>query len=159
MTTHQTAPRMMNLTLACAAGLFLMIGTTTHVLSAEEAGDKGHTAAGKVDGCEKMCEEMKAEKAKLIADRNAQDSQLNAEIAAINNAPDDKKVSLIATVITHMVAQRIAMDARKDKMEEDMMKHMMAHMDQGKEPATKCSMMKGIDKKNGEGHEDHENHK
>ena len=42
-------------------------------------------------------------------------------------------MGLMAAVITHMVEQRIAMDARKAKMEEEMMKHMMQHMQMGKE--------------------------
>ena len=106
-----------------------------------------------------MCEEMKAEKAKLAAEQSVQDAELNAMIAAMNSAPDDRKVGQMANVITKMVAQRMAMDARKAKMEEDMMKHMMAHVSQGPKSAAKCSMMKDMDKKSGEGHEGHENHK
>jgi len=58
--------------------------------------------------------------------------------------PLGAKMSLMAAVITHMVEQRIAMDARKAKMEEKMMKHMMEHMQMGKESISQCPMMKGM---------------
>jgi hypothetical protein len=53
-------------------------------------------------------------------------------------------MGLMAGVLTHMVEQRIAMDARKAQMEEAMMKHMMQHMRMGKESMSQCPMMKSM---------------
>ena len=89
------------------------------------------------------CEKMKEEKAKMKADMTAQDAELTAHAAKMNSAPADKKVDEMAALVTHMLEQRIAMDARKAKMEEEMMNHMMKHMEMGKESMAKCPMMKG----------------
>jgi phosphoketolase len=70
--------------------------------------------------------------------------QLTEHVAKMSSAPEGKKMSLMAALITHMVEQRIAMDARKAKMEEGMMKHMMQHMQMGKDSISQCPMMKGM---------------
>ena len=64
----------------------------------------------------------------------------------------------MAAVVTHMVEQRIAMDARKAKMEEEMMKHMMQHMQLGKESMAKCPMMKGMKGMGGKSADAHKGH-
>ncbi len=70
------------------------------------------------------CHSMPAQKQKMLDDMKAQDAGLTEELAKMNSAPDDKKVGLMAAVVTHIVEQRIAMDARKAKIEEMMMLHM-----------------------------------
>jgi hypothetical protein len=105
------------------------------------------------------CQEMKEQKQKMKEDMKAQDAQLTEQVAKMNSAPEDKKMSLMAAVITHMVEQRAAMNARKAKMEEEMMKHMMEHMQMGKESMSQCPMMKGIkgmDDKSGDAHKKHQ---
>jgi len=77
------------------------------------------------------CQEMMKEKQKMKEDMKAHDAELTEHVAKMNSAPEDKKMDLMATVITHMVDQRIAMDARKAMMEEEMMQHMMQHMADG----------------------------
>ena len=94
-----------------------------------------------------QCQAMKEEKQKMTEDMKAQDAQLTQQLAEMNGAPDDKKVGLMAAVITRMVEQRIAMDARMAKMEEEMMRHMMQHMAMGKDSTMQCPMMKGMDDK------------
>jgi hypothetical protein len=74
----------------------------------------------------------------------AQDAQLTEQLVEMNRAPKDKKVGLMATALTGMVQQRIAMDARKAQMEDAMMKHMMQHMQMGKESMSQCPMMKSM---------------
>ena len=91
------------------------------------------------------CQQMKEQKQSMQADMKAQDAQLTEQLSKMNGAPDDQKMGLMAAVVTHMVEQRIAMDARKAKMEEEMMKHMMQHMQMGKESMSQCPMMKGMD--------------
>lgn len=90
------------------------------------------------------CQAMKEQKQKMKEDMKAQDAQLTEQLAQMNRAPEDKKMDLMAALITHMVEQRITMDARKAKMDEEMMKHMMQHMQMGKESMSQCPMMKGI---------------
>lgn len=91
------------------------------------------------------CQEMKEQKRKMKEDMMAQDAQLTKQLAEMNRAPEDKRIGLMASVLTNMAEQRIAMDARKAKMEEEMMKHMMQHMQMGKESMSKCPMMTGME--------------
>ncbi len=70
------------------------------------------------------CQAMQAHKQKMLDDMKAQDDELTGLLAKMNSAPDDKKVGLMAAVVTRMVEQRIAMDERKAKMEGMMMRHM-----------------------------------
>jgi hypothetical protein len=90
------------------------------------------------------CQEMMEQKQKMKEDVKAQDAQLTEQLAEMNRAPKDKKMGLMAAALTHMVEQRIAMDARKAKMEDEMMQHMMQHMQMGKESMSQCPMMKGM---------------
>ena len=90
------------------------------------------------------CQKMKQEKQQMMADMKAQDDQLMEQIAEMNRAPHDKKIGLMADVLTHMAEQRIAMDARKAKMDEEMMQHMMQHMQMGKDSMSQCPMMKDM---------------
>jgi hypothetical protein len=95
------------------------------------------------------CQAMKEQKEKMMADMKAQDAELTEQLTKMNSAPEDKKMGLMAAVITHMVEQRITMDARKAKMEEEMMQHMQM----GKESMAQCPMMKGMkgmDEKSGD---------
>ena len=104
------------------------------------------------------CEKMKEEKEKMKADMKAQNAELTERVAKMNSASPDKKLELMAALITRTLEQRIAMDARKAKMEEEMMKHMMKHMEMGKESMAQCPMMKGMkgmDEKSADVHKEH----
>lgn len=101
------------------------------------------------------CEEMKKEKQKMQADMKAQDAALAAAVATMNNALQEKKVDLLAGVVTTLVEQRSAMNVKKAEMEERMMKHMMAHMEMGKESMSKCPMMKDMDDQSDAAHAEH----
>ena len=48
----------------------------------------------------------------------------NEQLAEMNRAPEGQKTDQMAAILTHLVEQRIAMDARKAAMEEAMMEHM-----------------------------------
>ncbi len=102
------------------------------------------------------CQEMKEQKQKMMAEMKAQDAELTVQVAKMNSAPEDKKLGLIAAVVTHMVEQRTVMNARMEKMQEEMMKHMMQHMQMGKESMSQCPMMKGMDEKSGDAHKEHQ---
>ena len=90
------------------------------------------------------CQEMKKRKQAMMDGIKAQDAQLAEQLASMNRAPEDQKLGLMAAVLTHLVEQRIAMDARKAQMEEAMMQHMMQHMPMGKESMSQCPMMTGM---------------
>ena len=90
------------------------------------------------------CQTMKEQKKKMMADMKAQDAEVAAQVAKMNSAPENKKLDMMAAVVTQMVEQRTAMNARKAKMDEEMMKHMMQHMQMGKESMSQCPMMKGM---------------
>ena len=90
------------------------------------------------------CQEMKEQKQKMMEEMKTQDTELTEQVARMNSAPDDKKLGLLAAVVTRMVEQRTAMNARMAKMQEEMMKHMMAHMEMGKESMLQCPMMKEV---------------
>ena len=104
------------------------------------------------------CQEMKTKKEQMMAEMKAQDAELTARVARMNNAPENEKPALMAAIVTTMLEQRIARDAHKAKMEEEMMKHMMQHMQMGKESMAQCPMMKGMgdmDAKSDSTHEEH----
>ena len=90
------------------------------------------------------CKDMQMKKQKMMADMQAQNTELNTQIAAMNSAPEGKKTELLAAVVTRMGDQRMTRDAGAAKMEAEMMKHMMEHMQMGKESMAKCPMMKDM---------------
>ena len=90
------------------------------------------------------CKDMQMKKQKMMADMQAQNIELNSQIAAMNSAPDGKKMELLSAVVTRMGDQRMTRDAGAAKMEAEMMKHMMEHMQMGKESMAKCPMMKDM---------------
>ena len=138
-----------------ALALALAIGSPVQAQSAEPAEGKSMTEAKMME----RCQEMKKQKQKMEEDMKAQDAELTEQLAKMNSAPEDKKMSLMAAVLTHMVEQRITMDARKAKMEEEMMQHMMQHMQMGKESMSQCPMMKGMkdmDEKSADTHKEHQ---
>ena len=123
-----------------ALALALAIWSPVQARSAEPAEGK-MVMDGKMM---ERCQEMKEQKQKMKDDMKVQDAQLTEQLTEMNSAPEDKKLGLLAAVFTHMVAQRITLDARKAKMEEEMMQHMMQHMQMGKESMSQCPMMKGM---------------
>ena len=138
-----------------ALALALAIWSPLQAQSAEPAEGKMMTEAKMME----QCQEMKEHKQKMKEDMKAQDSELTNQITKMNRAPKDKKINLMAAVITRMAEQRIAMDAKKAKMEEEMMQHMMQHMQLGKESMAQCPMMKDMkdmDEKSGDAHKEHQ---
>jgi hypothetical protein len=138
-----------------ALALALAIWSPVQARSAEPADGKMMMEGKMMTETNMMqrCQAMKEQKQKMKEDMKAQDAQLTEQLTKMNRAPEDKKVGLMAAVLTQMVEQRIAMDARKAKMEDEMMQHMMQHMQMGKESMSQCPMMKGMkgmDEKSGD---------
>jgi len=92
-------------------------------------------------GC---CQDMKAQKDTMWKDIKAQDAALTDQVAKMNSAAKDKKVDLMAAVITRMMEQRIANDTRNERMQENVMMHMMLHMQMGQELMPLHPTMMGI---------------
>ena len=92
----------------------------------------------------KSCQEMMEKKEKMMAEMKVRNDDLTAEIATMNSAPNDKKLDLLAAVVTHMDQHRTSMNEKKDKMHEEMMGHMMEHMQMGQGTMSHCPMMKGM---------------
>ena len=138
-----------------ALALALSMGSPVRAQAADpNVKDGAMMMDGKMMEC---CQQMKAQQDKMMAEMKAQDDALTTQNAAMNSAPDDKKVSLMASVVTLMVEQRIARDAQMEKMHGEMMKHMMSHMQMGKDCMTKCPMMKdtkGMDEMPGDVNKD-----
>ena len=140
--TNQTSTKLI-MRSSVALALVLAIWSPAQAQSSEPEEGKSLTKAAMME----RCQEMKRQKQNMKEDIEAQDAQLTQQLAEMNRAPEDKKMGLMAAVLTRMVEQRIAMDARRAKMEEEMMKHMMQHMQMGKESMSQCPMMKDMDEK------------
>lgn len=138
-----------------ALSLALAIWSPVHAQSPEPAEGKGMMKAKMME----RCQQMMAHKKTLAADVKAQDAQLTQQLAEMNRAPENRKMGLMAAVLTRMVEQRITMDARKAAMEEEMMQHMMEHMQMGQESMAACPMMQGMKGKDdnpADAHKEHE---
>ena len=123
-----------------ALGLTLSLYSPTPARAAEPVASMTPTPATMAERCEKM----KEQKQQMRADMKAHDAKITKQLAEMNSAPASKKVDLMAALLTHMVEQRIAMDARKATMEDEMMQHMMKHMQMGKDGMAQCPMMQGM---------------
>lgn len=121
-----------------ALALALAIWSPNQVRAAEPAAEK-MVMDGKMA---ERCQEMIKQKQKIKEEMKARDAELTEQLAKMNRAPEDEKVSLMAAVITQFIEQRISMDAKREKMQEEMMHHMRMHMMHiGKEPMLQCPMM------------------
>jgi hypothetical protein len=142
----------------CSSFVLAVAMTVAVAIWSPVQAQKVEPAAGemKMDGkVMEGCEAMQARKKAMMEDMKAQDAELAEQTAAMNSAPQDKKVDLMAAVITKMVEQRIAMDARMAKMQEEMMPHMMRHMQMDKESMAQCPMMKDMSEESAGTHEGH----
>jgi hypothetical protein len=81
---------------------------------------------------------------KMMEDVKDLDAELAEQIAKMNAAPVDKKMSLMAAVITHLAEQRIALDARMANTQDETMRHVMQHMQMGKDSMSQCPMMRSM---------------
>lgn len=126
-----------------ALGLIVAIGSPLQARAAEPMAGMTMTA----NEMKEQCKPMHEQKRQMREDMKAQDARLTDQLGEMNRAPDDKKLGLLAALVTNTVEQRIAMDARKAGMEDAMMKHMMQHMKMGAESVSQCPMMKGMEAK------------
>ena len=78
--------------------------------------------------------------AAMMAEMKAQDAELTGQITEMNRAPADKKLDLMAAVLTQMAAQRRTAYLRMENMRGEMMQLRQMR----KEPMSPDSMMKGM---------------
>jgi hypothetical protein len=124
-----------------AWALALVIWSPVQAQAAEPAKGKMMMEGKMMEGCE----EMKGQRDQMMAEMKAQNADLTAQVAKMNSAPDNKKLGLMAAVVTRMAEQRTAMNARMETMHSGMMGHMMQHMEMGKKDSmAQCPMMKGM---------------
>ena len=71
------------------------------------------------------CVDMKAKCQKMWDDLKTEDAALTKRVTEMNSASADKKMTLIAALITRMAEQRTDTNIRTAKMQDDMMQHMM----------------------------------
>lgn len=107
-------------------------------------------ASDTVDGVEMTpaemaacCTDVKEQRKKLTDEVKGQDTRLTEQVAEMNRASGDKKLDLLAGVVTLIAEQRVALDGRHATTRDAMMKHMMQHMHSGKGSMADCPMMKG----------------
>jgi len=137
-----------------ALALALAIWSPVQAQSAAPTEGKKMMAGKMMEGCQ----EMKQAKQKMMEEMKAQDAELTKLVAAMNSAPEARKLGLTANVITRMVEQQSAMHTKHEAMQAKMMQHMMGHMEMGKESMAQCPMMKGMkgmDEKSGDAHKAH----
>jgi hypothetical protein len=115
-----------SLAFALAVALFY----PAHVRSAEPADGK-MMMGGKMMSETNMIarsQAMQEQRAKMMADLKAQDDQLAGQIYEMNHAAADKKLDLMAAIVTRMAEQRTDMNARMETMHKAMVKNIQ--MDQ-----------------------------
>ena len=111
--------------------------------SSIQAADTASGAAMTTGSMAEQCKSLQAHKQQMLAETKAQDAALSEQVAQMNSAADDKKLGLLAALVTRMAEQRIARNAHMATMSDDMMKHMVKHMQAGKESMQECPMMSG----------------
>lgn len=164
MNNHKNIYRVIHSSLAFA--LALTIWSPIQARSAEPAKEKMKMEGKKMMGSKtksgtemtQHCQSMKDQMEKIMADTKTQDEELTSQISAMNNAPEDKKLDMMAAVVTLMAEQQVAMQSRKAKIEKMMVPHMMQHMQMGEESMAQCPMMKGMkgmDEKSIDAHKEH----
>lgn len=156
----------MNTNLVIRSGLTLALALATWLPSAANAADKpmkpmkgGNHQMTTGTNMMQRCQAMMEQKQKMMAAMKVQDAELAAQVAKMNNAPESKKVELMAALVTRMVEQRTARHARMEGMQAGMMQHMMQHMQMGQESMAECPMMagmKGRDDKAADPHKEHQ---
>lgn len=118
----------------------LVLWLPVQVWSEEPAKEANTMQAAGMENCKAMMEK----KREMMTDMKAQDAEFTEQVAQMNSAPEEKKLELIAALITKMVEQQAKMNARRAQMQDEMMQHMTEHMQMGKGPMAQCPMMKGM---------------
>ena len=115
------------------SGILLAMAFGSPLQAQPGLGAKGKMMDGKM-----MESQMTERRQKMMADVKAQDETLKDLVAKMNSAPDDKKLALMASVVTLLVEQRLAMNERRSSMMDETFNHMMWHTRIGMENILHC---------------------
>jgi hypothetical protein len=97
-----------------------------------------------MDGQKREAHQMMTQRHEtMMAEMNAQNTELAAQVATMNSAPAAKKMDLLAAIVTRMVEQRTVMNTRMGMMQGEMMGPMSA-MPLGASSSMQPPMMKGM---------------
>lgn len=94
-------------------------------------------------GTPACCHEMINQRQKMRDAFKAQDTDINDQVTKMNSAPEDKKVVLMANIITLMVEQRTVRDERRAEIEKRMMAHTQCHLNMSDDMSIKCHKFYG----------------
>jgi hypothetical protein len=105
---------------------------------------------------------MMAKRQKMMSEMDATGARLEGLVAQMNSAEGARKMDVMASAITELVAQQTRMRHDMMSMSPEMMKHMMAHMKSGtmdgmQKSMSMCPMMQDADAAKG-GEQDHADH-
>jgi len=120
-----------------ALALTMAAGSTAQAQSSPPTQKKDMMGGAMMQTGISMSEQRRA----MMAGLKVQDAQLAEQISAMNGAPTDKKVDLMAAIVTQMAAQRTAMNVRMETMHETMVKN--TQMEQENRPFD--PVMQGMD--------------
>ena len=76
-------------------------------------------------------DQMMAEHAKMIADLKAKDAEIATLVTQLNSASADKKVNLLADIVTRLSAQQATLHSGMDSMHQMMGKRGLSMMGKG----------------------------
>ena len=88
-----------------------------------------------------MQQAMRQRHQALMAEMKTQDDELTALVTKMNKATKDKKVDLLASIVTRMVEQRATMNQRMMKMQDEMMMPTAAGNEKKSMPMMRDGMM------------------
>jgi len=88
----------------------------------------------------KQRQEMIALREKMLAEAKAEDATLSKLVAELNRVPENKKVDLMATILTKLVAQHHQMLGEWETMHARMMQFRKERMSTGAASMSKSSM-------------------
>jgi hypothetical protein len=129
--------------LLVGSGFALALALATWSPLQAQSADSADAAKPTESQLAEHCREMKDQRLQIRADIKAQDARLTDRLAELNGAADERKVGLMAALLTSVVEQRIAMDVRRTKLDDGMMHHWMQHLQLGKDSMSKCPMCAG----------------
>ena len=96
---------------------------------------------GKMENHRAMMQQHQA----MMAEMKAQEAELATKVAEMNSAPADKKLNLLAAIVTRLVEQRTAMAARMGTMQGEMMNCLGDSMPMDPKSPMPHPMMKGME--------------
>lgn len=120
------------------SGILFAVAFGSPLQAQPDPGAKGRMMDGKMMDWKGTESQMTERRQKMMADVKAQDEVLKDLVAKMNSAPDDKKLALMANVVTLLVEQRVAVNERRSSMMDEMFNHMMWHTRMGMENILHC---------------------